>query len=136
MAKNFKLHTYIRVDASGRDVPGTNILRLKRPVTGNWREVTAYQCCTAFTLVSSTPADVTLSGVTFTLSCDAEVISVNNISTATTTLAGIVTLLNANLSYYGKFVANGTAIDLEFNSELATALCPDGTLTFVITETV
>ncbi len=39
MAFNPRLKTYIRLDSSGRDIPNTNVLRLKMPVTGRWREL-------------------------------------------------------------------------------------------------
>ena len=45
MSNNRNLKAYIRIDGSGRDVPGSLVLRTKKPVNGNWKEVLAYQCC-------------------------------------------------------------------------------------------
>lgn len=39
------LKAYVRYDSSGRVIPGGVILRESKPKVGNWKEVTAYECC-------------------------------------------------------------------------------------------
>lgn len=134
MNQNLK-HTYIRIDASGRDINNTNVTRLKKPHTGRWRQVESSDCCAASSTISSTPADVSLTSMTVVFSCDGTPVATHVIPTATTTINDVVNALNSSLSYYGTFTVNGTAIELKLSQDTATAICA-GTLTFVITETV
>lgn len=39
------LKAYVRYDKRGRVVAGSLILRRKMPKVGNWREISAYECC-------------------------------------------------------------------------------------------
>lgn len=133
MSQNNKLKTYIRQDASLRDVPGTNILRKKKPVTGKWREVLAYTCCNPFTFLSQTPASVALASVNLTIKCDAVNMLVVKAPVATTTLAGVVSALDTYFGYLGEFTANGTAVELQLNQDIAKTLCATGVLTMTIT---
>lgn len=45
MSTNKDLKAYIRIDGSGRDVPGSLVLRTRMPGNGKWRQVLADQCC-------------------------------------------------------------------------------------------
>jgi hypothetical protein len=45
MATNKKLKAFARIDGSGRVVPGTLLLRERKPKVGKWKEVDAYECC-------------------------------------------------------------------------------------------
>jgi hypothetical protein len=45
MSTNKDLKAYIRIDGSGRDVPGSLVLRTKMPKNGKWRQILAGQCC-------------------------------------------------------------------------------------------
>lgn len=57
MANNRKdLKGYIRFDGSGRIVPGSLVLRRKKPRVGNWLEVPAYECCNPTTTTTTTAA--------------------------------------------------------------------------------
>ena len=56
MSNNKNLKAYIRIDGSGRDVPGSLILRNKMPGNGKWKEVLAYQCCNPTTTTTTTTA--------------------------------------------------------------------------------
>lgn len=44
------LKAYVRFDGSGRIVPGSLILRRKKPKVGKWVEIPAYECCNPTTL--------------------------------------------------------------------------------------
>ena len=50
------LKGYIRFDGSGRIVPGSLVLRRKKPKIGNWLEVPAYECCNPTTTTTTTAA--------------------------------------------------------------------------------
>jgi hypothetical protein len=39
------LKAYSRFDGTGRIVPGSTVLRRQKPKVGNWKEVSAYECC-------------------------------------------------------------------------------------------
>lgn len=46
MASNKKLlKAFVRYDGSGRIIAGSLILRMKKPKTGNWTQIQAYECC-------------------------------------------------------------------------------------------
>jgi len=54
MSNNRNKKAYIRIDGSGRDVPGSLVLRTKKPVNGKWKEILAYQCCNPTTTTTTT----------------------------------------------------------------------------------
>jgi hypothetical protein len=124
--------TYIRVDSSGRDVAGSNVLRNSMPKNGKWKEVQAYACCNPFILLSHVPADTDLASTTFSLKCDGTDVTTVFKAGATTTLASVVAKLNAMASLYGRFSVNGTAIELRLKQEIGTTLC-SGALSFTTT---
>lgn len=134
MAQSNQLKSYIRIDASGRDVPSTNVLRRKMPVTGRWRKLEAYECCGPSTFLSTTPADVSLSTVTFTLLCGITIVAtaVLTPTTATVTIEDVVNVLNDKIGFYGLFsVYTTTDISLRLKQDIADALC-SSTLSFTI----
>lgn len=45
MATNKNLKAYVRYDGSGRAIAGSLILQRKKPLVGNWKETSAYECC-------------------------------------------------------------------------------------------
>jgi hypothetical protein len=40
-----QLKAFVRIDGTGRVVPGTLLLRYKKPGVGNWMEIDATECC-------------------------------------------------------------------------------------------
>lgn len=46
---NPRLKAYVRVDASGRVIQGSLILRKQKPKIGRWVEVQSSLCCTTTT---------------------------------------------------------------------------------------
>lgn len=54
MKNNTRLREFVRVDAMGRVIPGTNIARKRRPNLGRWIEITNELCCTTSTTTSTT----------------------------------------------------------------------------------
>lgn len=61
MGNRHDLKAYVRYDGSGRAIPGSMVLRRKKPVTGKWQEVQGYQCCnfTSTTTTTTTAATTT-----------------------------------------------------------------------------
>lgn len=129
MAQNNNLKSYIMLDASGRDVPSSNVLRTQMPRIGRWRELTAYECCNPSTFLSTTPADVSLAEIVFLLICDNIDVAtaVLTPATPTVTIEDVVAVLNDKIPFYGLFsvAANGTDIELRLNLSIGEALCGD-----------
>lgn len=42
---NKRLKAYVRYDGTGRVIAGSLILQRFKPKVGNWKEITAYECC-------------------------------------------------------------------------------------------
>ena len=62
MSTNKDLKAYIRIDGSGRDVPGSLVLRTRMPGNGKWRQILADQCCNPV-VGPTTTTTTTASGV-------------------------------------------------------------------------
>lgn len=66
MSTNKDLKAYIRIDGSGRDVPGSLVLRTRMPGNGKWRQILADQCCNPVitpTTTTTTLAPIVQGGV-------------------------------------------------------------------------
>lgn len=50
MAQSTRKNAYIRIDASGRVIPGSVVVRLQKPKIGRWIEITSTVCCTSTTV--------------------------------------------------------------------------------------
>ena len=57
------LRAFVRFDQSGRIVAGSLVLRQKMPKVGNWKEITAYECCN-FTSTSTSTSSTTTTTTT------------------------------------------------------------------------
>ena len=58
MATNKRdLKAYVRFDGTGRIVPGSLVLRRKKPRVGKWQEIFAYECCNPITTTTTTTLD-------------------------------------------------------------------------------
>jgi hypothetical protein len=49
------LRAFVRIDGSGRVVPGSLILRKDKPKVGRWREIPAFECCNTTTTTAAPP---------------------------------------------------------------------------------
>jgi hypothetical protein len=57
MATNKRdLKAYVRFDGTGRIVPGSLVLRRKKPKVGKWQEIIGYECCNPTTTTTTTAA--------------------------------------------------------------------------------
>lgn len=54
MANDRRLRAFVRYDGSGRVVPGSMVLRKKKPRVGRWNEITTYECCNDVTTTTTT----------------------------------------------------------------------------------
>jgi hypothetical protein len=65
MATNKRdLKAFVRFDGSGRVVPGSLVLRRKKPKVGKWQEILTYECCNSTTTTTTTLAPVTTTSTT------------------------------------------------------------------------
>ena len=131
---NNQLRYYIRMDQRGMLVSGSGIWRLKKPSTGRWKEVEGDVCCSPFTALTDTPADVSITDITVTIACDATTVLTVVAPGTSTDIITLVAILNTNLSYLGSFSENGTVVTLNLIQDIANTLCT-GTLTMTVTGT-
>lgn len=129
-----RTHFYLQLDRRNQPIPGTLVARQKAPKTGRWRLVPTEPCCAAFDLVY-TPADVTASAFTLSVTCDATnliVVTVTPDVAPTSTIADVVAALNKKAGYVGKFYAEGDDIHLQLNSVLALNCADAADLAFTV----
>lgn len=48
------LKAFVRIDGSGRMISSSLIWRKNKPKSGNWTELTGYQCCNPTTTTTTT----------------------------------------------------------------------------------
>lgn len=135
---NPRYKEYVRQDAAYRDVAGTNIWRLKKPKSGNWRQITdGTACCFPYTALTYTPSDVTDDDFTLLIKCDSTTMLLAKVktATATTTIDELVTALNTQYSYLGQFAVDGSAIDFNLKQDVSDVWLCSGTLSFTVIPT-
>jgi hypothetical protein len=124
------LKAYVRYDGSGRVVAGSLILRRHKPKVGNWQEIQGYECCNDVTL-TYTVASPTITDVTVRLFCNGTEINYLFTASDSTTIASLISILNATFNVLGTFSnPSGNIVKLVMSGNQKTALCPVGTLTF------
>lgn len=64
MSNRRDLRAFARMDANGRLVAGSLVLRSKMPKNGKWVEVQAYECCNPTTTSTTTVVPTTTSTTT------------------------------------------------------------------------
>lgn len=124
------LKAYSRFDGTGRIVPGSTVLRRQKPKVGNWKEVSAYECCNDVTLTFNMP-DVSINDVTLRLFCNGTLINYLYTPRDSANVGDVINILNDTFNVLGQF-SNPSAqiIELVMSGAQKTALCPTGTLTF------
>lgn len=126
---NKKLRYFVRIDSTGRPVPGSNQNRSKKPVSnGTWDEFKIHDCCGPE--LTTIPGDLSGTDSTFTIACDAVTILTFIVSGSYANIYDLVGLLNQQAGYLGVFSVDGTSIVFKVNSQVSNSLCSDGTLTF------
>lgn len=126
------LKTFIRIDPSGTDINGSNVRRLKKPVTGRWREVTdETSCCAPFYEAQGTFN--ASSTATFTITADTGETLVVSTNIITVTIADAINAFNSIASYIGRaFEVSATVIGINVYYDVAHAFAPTGS-TFTLT---
>lgn len=135
---NPRMKEFVRQDFNYRDIAGTNIWRLKKPKSGNWRQITdGTACCFPYTSLSYTPTDVTDDNFTLTILCDATTMLLAKvlIASATTSIDELVDALNDQYSYLGQFFVNGSAITFKLKTDVSDVWNCAGTLSFTVIPT-
>ena len=64
------LKEYIRIDGSGRTVPGSSVLRKTKPKVGKWRQIQEFQCCDPFFFTTTTTSSTSTTSTTTTAPSD------------------------------------------------------------------
>lgn len=125
------LHTFIRIDRSGKPIDSTNKSLKSAPRQGRWLKVdsiTGNVCCDYVTL-SAIPVNDDTTGAVVTIFCNGvkqqEVFVIGTFDG----LDEMVVVLNTNASILGTFSTDGTSIFLK--TPRSTVNC-DGTLTMTI----
>jgi len=60
------LKAFVRYDGQGRVISGSLVLRQTKPKVGNWKEITAYECCNYTTSTTSTTTSTSSTTTTTT----------------------------------------------------------------------
>jgi hypothetical protein len=128
------LKGYVRFDGQGRIIPGSLILRKKKPAIGTWKEVPAYECCNSIT-VSSVVAEVNLTAAALNMYCNGTLIGIYSTNMSTADITDVAQALTEVFGMLGTFISVGEdTIKFTMSLEQKTALCPAGTLSFTITD--
>jgi hypothetical protein len=64
MAAKDNLNAYVRLDASGRVVAGSQVFRKHKPKNGRWMEITTNPCCDADYIGELVVSEDAVSGIT------------------------------------------------------------------------
>lgn len=79
---NKNLKAYVRIDASGRVVAGSLVLRKNKPKVGRWNEIQTYECCND----TPTTTTTTSSSTSTTTSTSTSTSTSSSTTTTTTTI--------------------------------------------------
>lgn len=125
--------TFVRFDSNGNMIPGTMINAIKKPIDGQWKEITENKlCCNPYTEVTCTP---TFSAhCSFYLVCSSNGLNLRYYSnTSVSTVEDILAIANTSLSWLGDWVTDGTTITLKMKQSIADDTC-SGTFTLTIAD--
>lgn len=129
---NSKLRYWVKLDSKNVPVGGSNVNRPKRPTAGRWTQIEPIDCCGPE--LTYTPLSE-YSAIVFTLTCDATAVIEASFSETASNIHQLVGFLNKSLGFLGVFSINADDdVVFQVKSTVSTALCPDGTLTFEVTE--
>lgn len=131
MANQRNLKAYVRYDGSGRVVAGSLILRKQKPKVGTWQQVQGYQCCNDVTL--TTTVATTITNFQVNLYCGGSLVKVLSSGQNSSSVADLVTKLNATYSLLGVFsTTGGTNLTLVMTGAQTQAICPNSAPTFTV----
>ena len=133
MASNQRnLKAFVRYDGSGRVVAGSLILRRNKPKVGNWQQIQGYECCNGATL--TTTVATTITNFQVKLFCGGSLTETLISGQNSSSVADLVTKLNATYSLLGTFsTTGGTNLTLVMTGSQVQAICPNSAPTFTVT---
>jgi hypothetical protein len=132
MAIQRNLKAFVRYDGSGRVVAGSLILRKQKPKVGNWQEIQGYECCNGATL--TTTVATTITNFQVQLFCGSSLTETLISGQNSSSVADLVTKLNATYSLLGTFsTTGGTNLTLVMTGSQVQAICPNSAPTFTVT---
>jgi hypothetical protein len=133
MASNQRdLKAFVRYDGSGRVVAGSLILRRQKPKVGNWQQIQGYECCNGATL--TTTVATTITNFQVQLFCGGSLTETLISGQNSSSVADLVTKLNATYSLLGTFsTTGGTNLTLVMTGSQVQAICPNSAPTFTVT---
>ena len=126
-----KLKDWVRLDASGVPVSGSNIRRPKRPVSGKWHQIYPIGCCgPKIAIDNTTSADFPNEAPELQFLCeDVAVVTFGlDIAQNSPNFADqyeAVDWLNQHFGYLGNFYIENGSIQVQVNPEFANWICSD-----------
>jgi hypothetical protein len=135
MAIQRDLKAFVRYDGSGRVVAGSLILRKQKPKVGKWQQIQGYECCNGATL--TTTVATTITNFEVKLFCGGSLTETLISGQNSSSVADLVTKLNATYSLLGVFsTTGGTNLTLIMTGSQVQAICPNSAPTFTVTAVV
>jgi hypothetical protein len=132
MAIQRNLKAFVRYDGSGRVVAGSLILRKQKPKVGRWQEIQGYECCNGATL--TTTVATTITNFQVQLYCGGSLTETLISGQNSSSVADLVTKLNATYSLLGTFsTTGGTNLTLVMTGSQVQAICPNSAPSFTVT---
>lgn len=133
MGLNKDKRAFVRIDGSGRIVPGSLIFRKSKPKTGKWKEISGYECCNGLELFY-TPDSFPIIFPQIALLCDGIMVDYKFLVGEYADIHILVDALNAGESNaYGYYaVQSNGSIKLTVPNAVKQQFCPSGTLTFFV----
>ena len=132
MANQRDLKAFVRYDGSGRVVAGSLILRRNKPKVGNWQQIQGYECCNGATL--TTTVATTITNFQVRLFCGGSLTETLISGQNSSSVADLVTKLNATYSLLGTFsTTGGTNLTLVMTGSQVQAICPNSAPSFTVT---
>jgi hypothetical protein len=132
MSNQRNLKAFVRYDGSGRVVAGSLILRKNKPKVGNWQQIQGYECCNGATL--TTTVATTITNFQVQLFCGSSLTETLISGQNSSSVADLVTKLNATYSLLGTFsTTGGTNLTLVMTGSQVQAICPNSAPSFTVT---
>ena len=131
------LKAFGRLDASGRLVPGSVVLRKKKPTKDRWIELDTYQCCDGINITSSGAGSFPYSGgyISAVVACSVGHAGLTTkVAGTPASVTALVETLNEASGSLGVFGTDGTNVILTLKQSLADGIDCTGTLTLTITD--
>ncbi len=130
MANNItpKLKAFVRIDGTGRVIPGSPIFQAQKPKVGNWREVPLYYRGDSTTTSTSTSTSTTTSTSTSTTTTTTTATPSYTYNLKSGVSSFSVCSGSVNLTLYGQAANLNVGLQLFTDSGLTTTYAPGATI--------